>query len=109
MSDTGARAHRTEGQMTNIGRSVVFDGECTSDEDLTIEGTVKGTLTIREATLTIAEPGRVEADIHGARVVVLGTLKGSITASARIELGGTARVDGNLSADQVVIADGARF
>jgi cytoskeletal protein CcmA (bactofilin family) len=95
--------------MTNIGRSVVFDGEFTSDEDLTIEGTVKGTLKIREATLTIAEPGRVEADIHGARVVVLGTLKGSITASARIELGTTARVDGNLSAEQVVITDGAQF
>ena len=95
--------------MTHIGRSAVIDGELSSDEDLTIEGTVKGTLQIREATLTINEPGRVEADIHGARVVVLGTLRGSITASVRIELGATAQVDGNLSADQVVIADGARF
>jgi cytoskeletal protein CcmA (bactofilin family) len=95
--------------MTHIGPSVTFDGEFTSDEDLTIEGTVKGILKTREATLTIGEPGRVEADIHGARVVVLGTLRGSITASVRIELGATARVDGNLSADQVVIADGAQF
>jgi cytoskeletal protein CcmA (bactofilin family) len=95
--------------MTHIGRSVVIDGEFTSDEDLTIEGTVKGTLQIKEATLTLGEPARVEADIHGARVVVLGTLRGSITASVRIELGATARVDGNLSADQVVIVDGARF
>ena len=95
--------------MTHIGRSVVIDGEFSSDEDLTIEGTVKGTLQIKEATLTIGEPGRVEADIHGARVVVHGTLRGSITASVRIELGATARVDGTLSADQVVIVDGARF
>jgi len=95
--------------MTNIGRSVVIDGEFSSDEDLTIEGTVKGTLHIREATLTVAEPARVEADIHGARVVVLGSLKGSITASVRIELGETARVDGNLSAEHVVIVDGAQF
>jgi cytoskeletal protein CcmA (bactofilin family) len=95
--------------MTHIGRSVVIDGEFTSDEDLTIEGTLKGTVHIREATLTIGEPARVEADIHGARVVVHGTLRGSITASVRIELGATAKVDGNLSADRVVIADGARF
>jgi len=95
--------------MTNIGPSVVIDGEFSSDEDLTIEGTVKGTLHIREATLTVAEPARVEADIHGARVVVLGALKGSITASVRIELGETARVDGNLSAEHVVIVDGAQF
>ena len=95
--------------MTHIGRSTVIDGEFSSDEDLVIEGTVKGSVQIKEATLTIGEPGRVEADIHGARVVVQGTLRGSITASVRIELGATARVDGNLSADQVVIVDGARF
>jgi len=95
--------------MTHIGRSVVIDGEFSSDEDLTIEGTLKGDVQIRDATLTIGEPARVEADIHGSRVVVHGTVRGSITASVRIELGPAARVQGNLSADQVVIADGARF
>ena len=95
--------------MTHIGRSVVIDGEFISDEDLQIDGTVKGNLQIRDATLTIGEPAKVEADIHGARVVVHGSVRGSITASVRIELGPGARVEGNLSADQVVIADGARF
>ena len=95
--------------MTHIGRSVVIDGEFISGEDLTIDGTLKGNVQIRDATLTIGEPARVEADIHGSRVIVHGTVRGSITASARIELGPEARVQGNLSADQVVIADGARF
>jgi cytoskeletal protein CcmA (bactofilin family) len=95
--------------MTHIGRGSLFTGELTSDEDLTIEGTVKGTVQVREATLTVSEPGRIEADVHGVQVLVHGSLKGSITASKRIELGPTARVEGNLSADQVVIADGARF
>ena len=95
--------------MTNIGRSVVFSGELTSDEDLQIDGTFKGDVQIRDALLTIGQQGQVEADIHGSRVVVHGTVRGSITASVRIELGPAARVEGNLSADQVVIADGARF
>jgi cytoskeletal protein CcmA (bactofilin family) len=95
--------------MTHIGPSVVIDGEFISDEDLTIDGTLKGSVQIHEATLTIGDPARVEADIHGSRVIVHGTVRGSITASARIELGPGARVRGNLSADQVVIADGARF
>jgi cytoskeletal protein CcmA (bactofilin family) len=95
--------------MTHIGRSVVINGEFISDEDLTIDGTLKGSVQIREATLTIGDPARVEADIHGSRVIVHGTVRGSITASARIELGPGASVQGNLSADQVVIADGARF
>jgi cytoskeletal protein CcmA (bactofilin family) len=96
-------------RMTHIGRSTVINGELTSDEELTIEGTVKGDVQVRQATLTIAEKAQVEADIHGVRVVVHGFLKGSITASTRIELGPEARVEGNLSADQVVIAEGARF
>ena len=48
--------------MTHIGRSVVIDGEFISDEDLHIEGTVKGDLQIRDATLTIGEPAKIEAE-----------------------------------------------
>ena len=95
--------------MTHIGRSTVFNGELSTDEDLTIDGTVTGDVQVRQATLTISERAEVEADIHGVRVVVHGSLRGSITATARIELGPAAHVTGNLSADQVIIADGARF
>jgi cytoskeletal protein CcmA (bactofilin family) len=95
--------------MTHIGRSTVFNGELSTDEDLTIDGTLTGDVQVREATLTISEKAQVEADIHGVRVVVNGSLRGSITATVRIELGPGARVEGNLSADRVVIADGARF
>ena len=95
--------------MTHIGRSTVFTGELSTDEDLTIDGTVTGDVQVRQATLTISERAEVEADIHGVRVVVHGSLRGSITATARIELGPAAHVTGNLSADQVIIADGARF
>ncbi|HKE85612.1 MAG TPA: polymer-forming cytoskeletal protein [Vicinamibacterales bacterium] len=95
--------------MTHIGRHVVINGEFTSDEDLQMDGTITGDMQIRDATLTIGETGKVEADIYGARVVVHGMVRGSITASARIELGPAASVEGNLSADQVVIAEGARF
>jgi len=95
--------------MTHIGRSTVFNGELSTDEDLTIDGTVTGDVQVRQATLTIGEKAEVEADIHGVRVVVYGSLRGSITATARIELGPAAHVTGNLSADQVIIADGARF
>ena len=95
--------------MTHIGRSTVFNGELSTDEDLTIDGALKGDVQVREATLTISEKAQVEADIHGVRVFVHGSLRGSITATVRIELGPGARVEGNLSADQVVIADGAKF
>ena len=95
--------------MITIGRHIVIDGEVSSDEDLTIEGQVRGYVTVRDATLTIDAPGRVEADIRAARVVIRGVVQGAIAATERIELGAASVVEGSLSAGVIVMLDGARF
>lgn len=95
--------------MTSIGQSVIITGDVTSDEDLLIEGRVRGHIHLRDGMVTIGEQGRVEADVRGARVLIRGTVRGTITASERIELAATAVVEGNLSANRIVIAEGARF
>ena len=95
--------------MTHLGRSLVLTGELTCDEDIAIDGQVHGHVSVRGATLTIGEHARVDAEVRGVRVQVRGRVTGSISASERIELHASAEVEGNLSANQVVIADGARF
>ncbi|HEX6314183.1 MAG TPA: polymer-forming cytoskeletal protein [Gemmatimonadaceae bacterium] len=95
--------------MTTIGPSIVITGELTSGEDITVQGRVNGQIQIRDARLTIAEQGHVRADVRGARVVVQGQVKGSVVASERIELAPSATVEGSLSANRVILADGTRF
>lgn len=95
--------------MTTIGPSIVISGELTSGEDITIQGRVNGHLMVKDAVLTIAEQARLQADVKGARVMVHGHLKGSIVASERIELAPGAAVEGSLSANRVVLADGTNF
>ena len=95
--------------MTTIGRQIVIDGEVSSDEDLTIEGRVRGYVTVRDATLIIDAPGRVEADLRAARIVIQGVVEGAITATERIELAPGSAVEGSLSASVSVMRDGARF
>jgi cytoskeletal protein CcmA (bactofilin family) len=95
--------------MTHIGASVDFDGNLTCEEDLTIGGKLTGNILVRDATLVVTQPALLEATIRAARVVVQGTVKGSISAGERIELAASAKVTGDLSAIQVVIADGAQF
>jgi cytoskeletal protein CcmA (bactofilin family) len=95
--------------MTHIGASVAFDGDLTCDDDVTIEGRLKGSIHLRETTLVVTQPAHLEARIRASRVVVHGTVRGSIVASQRIELMPSAVVTGDLSAAQVVIADGAEF
>jgi cytoskeletal protein CcmA (bactofilin family) len=95
--------------MTNIGPGIVINGELSSEESLRVDGHVKGHILLREAELTIGQSARIEADVRSVRVLVLGTVTGNIAATERIELGATADVTGNLSANNVVIVEGARF
>ena len=95
--------------MTRIGPSFVISGELLSSEDTIIEGRVDGQVQIKGAPLTITSRGAVRADVRAVRVLVEGQLKGSISASERIELTASAQVEGALSANQVIITEGARF
>jgi cytoskeletal protein CcmA (bactofilin family) len=96
-------------RMTHIGPSVVFDGDLTSDEDITIDGRLVGSLHARNAIVTVGRHGHVEASLRATRIIVHGTVQGSISASERIELASSAVVTGDLSATQVIVFEGARL
>jgi cytoskeletal protein CcmA (bactofilin family) len=95
--------------MTTISASIHITGEVSSEEDLVIEGRVDGQVVLRNATVTIGRHALVDADVRGARVLVLGAVRGGIAATERIDLTPTAEVKGSLSANQVVIEEGAIF
>jgi cytoskeletal protein CcmA (bactofilin family) len=95
--------------MTHIGPSITFDGMLTCTDSLRLDGQVSGDIVMRDAELTIGQSAKVDADIRGLRVLILGTVNGNVTATERIELGASANVTGGLSANRVVIVDGARF
>ena len=95
--------------MTTIGPTLVITGELSSDEDVTIGGRVDGPISIRNGTLTVTDSGRLVGDLRASRVVILGAVDGSIVASERIELRASAVVTGSLSANHIVIVDGAAF
>lgn len=95
--------------MTTIGPSVVIRGDITSDEAITIHGRVKGHIILRNALLTVSEVAQVNGSIRAERVLIGGTVQGTVVASDRLELRPTAHVEGSLSANSVVLADGARF
>lgn len=95
--------------MVSIGPSLTIHGELSSDESLRVDGFVRGQIVLRDAELTIGQGAQVDADLRGLRVLILGTVNGNVAATERIELGASARVTGSLSADRVIIVDGATF
>jgi cytoskeletal protein CcmA (bactofilin family) len=95
--------------MTTIGPSIRITGEITSQEDVTIHGTVKGEIRMQEGALLVAPKGTVDAEVHGARVTIHGTLAGHVAAGDRLELTPSANVTGTLTARAIVLQDGATF
>ena len=95
--------------MTHIGRSIQITGDVSGEEDITVHGRVTGSLVARDHTVVIAGDAHVDADVRGARVMVLGEVTGAVTATDRIELGPSSTVTGSLSANQVVMIQGTHF
>ncbi len=93
---------------TIIGSSIVIDGEISGDEDLVIQGTVKGKISLKES-LFVESSGVVEADIEVQNVDVAGRVTGNIGATDKVELKSDCRVVGDIRAPRILIADGASF
>jgi cytoskeletal protein CcmA (bactofilin family) len=84
-------------------------GELSGSEDLAVDGTVEGTIELRDNVLIIGPNGRVKAQVFAKTVIVSGIVNGNITASERIDIREEASVDGNIVSPRVAIADGAHF
>jgi cytoskeletal protein CcmA (bactofilin family) len=93
---------------TVIGAGITIEGEITTDEDVVVQGTVRGKLQAKEG-VTVESGAVVEADITGGPLVVAGTVTGNIVSSDRVDLQAGARVIGNVKASRITIADGAQF
>ena len=92
-----------------LGHSVVIKGALTGQEDLMIEGRVEGTIESKQHAVVIGQQAAVKAQILAKDVVVLGKVVGDITASTKIEIRPQGRVEGDLVAPAVAIAEGATF
>jgi cytoskeletal protein CcmA (bactofilin family) len=104
----GVKSQNERG-VVNIGKSVVIKGELNGSEDLTIEGHVEGKIELREHVLTIGPNGKIKAELFAKAVVVLGEVKGNITATEKVDIRENGAVDGDITAPRVAIAEGAHF
>jgi cytoskeletal protein CcmA (bactofilin family) len=104
------RTNPLEEKMANtvIGSSIVIDGEIEGEEDLVVQGTVKGKIVLKE-NLIVENSGVVEADIQTTNVTVSGQVTGNIIASERVELKTDGRMVGDIKSPRILIADGASF
>ena len=93
----------------HIGESLSIKGELYGEEDLFIEGEIEGNITVKTASVTVGEKGRVRADIMATSIHVAGEVKGDLGGSEQVVVLETGCVEGNIKAGNVTLRNGARF
>jgi cytoskeletal protein CcmA (bactofilin family) len=94
-------------EMANIGKSISIKGDVVGDEDTILEGRVEGRVSLRNFHLTIGPNGDVQGEVSAKQVTVVGKIVGNIVASERIEVRETGRIQGDLIAPRLTVAEGA--
>lgn len=92
-----------------IGQSIKIQGTISGAENLVIEGTVEGGVSLPDNDLTVGESGQVKADLSAKNVIVNGQVTGDIRGSEKVIISQTGRVQGNIVAPRVTLEDGAKF
>lgn len=91
-----------------FGKTMRIEGEVTSDEDLTIEGKVKGQLQVSK-TLTIGKEGYVDGTIAAKVVHISGEAEGHLSASEKLVITSEGKYTGNINSDTIKVAEGAQI
>ena len=93
---------------TVIGEGLTIEGEITSEDEVAIEGTVRGSLSSTDV-IQILPGAVVQADVTAEGLSVGGQITGNVTASDRVDLQAGGRLVGDVRAARLTIADGASF
>ncbi len=92
-----------------IGSTIKVKGEVSGEENLIVEGTVEGSVSLKGHDLTIGQKGRVDADLSATTVKVEGQVTGDINGAEKVIITKSGRVLGNIVAPRVTLEDGAKF
>ena len=99
----------TTSDQATIGKSLVIKGEVSGSESLYIDGRVEGSINLSGNRVTIGRNGVVAANINAREIVVLGKVRGNLTASDRVDIRSDGSLTGDVVAARISIEDGAFF
>jgi cytoskeletal protein CcmA (bactofilin family) len=97
------------GEQATIGKGLFVKGEISGTESLYIDGKVEGSVNLPGNRVTVGRNGQVAASITAREIVVLGKVRGNVTATDRVDIRAEGSLSGDVSAARISIEDGAFF
>lgn len=92
-----------------IGKTIRIKGNVTGEESLLIDGSVEGTVQLKDHDLTIGKSGHVHANLAANVVKIDGEVHGDIASIEKVVITKTGRVEGNIISPEVSLEAGAKF
>ena len=92
-----------------ISKGLFVKGEISGTESLYIDGKVEGAINLPGNRVTIGRNGRLGANVTAREVVVLGKVRGNVSASDRVDIRAEGALSGDVAAARISIEDGAFF
>jgi cytoskeletal protein CcmA (bactofilin family) len=97
----------TTAEQATIGRSLVIKGEVRGEESIYIDGQIEGTIHFAEHRVTIGRNGKVTANISAREVVIMGSVKGNIQCTDRVDIRAEGCLTGDVVTQRISVEDGA--
>jgi len=106
-------ANRTGDSPTDkdavITHGLFVKGEISGTGSLYIDGKVEGAINLPGERVAIGKNGQVGANVTAREVVVMGKVRGNVSASDRVDIRAEGALSGDVSAARISIEDGAFF
>jgi cytoskeletal protein CcmA (bactofilin family) len=99
----------TNDKETTIGERITIEGSIRGEENLVIEGAMKGNIEMGKHNFSIGPRGRVDGEIHAQDVSINGQFKGTVEASGKVAVTKEADFNGEIKAKSFSVEDGAYF
>jgi len=95
---------------TLLGKAAILNGDLEFSGGLHLDGRVNGNVRSSAedgGALSVSESGFIEGNVEVTNIVMNGTVNGDMHARERLQLGGKARVNGNVHYGVIEMAPGA--
>lgn len=108
-SDKRDRVSATINTLIADGTSV--QGDVAFEGGLHLDGLVEGTISAQApgAVLTLSEKGRIKGTVRVFSAIINGSIEGDLHVAERVELGATARINGNVYYKVLEMTAGAQI
>ena len=96
-------------QKTSINSPIYIVGDIKAEQDLIMNGKLKGNIEIKNHNFFLGPSGRLLGNIHGLNVRIRGQMKGEIKATGKVEVTREAKFSGKIKCKSVLVEKGAYF